>query len=518
MATFSHRHPQDVHSQLIAAMSRLEDGVVLLAPDWTVNYLNNAICRIFEVKAEETVGLLLDRSVFGRIDRDLGRGIATIVERNGTWRGRFSFKDSEGKDRHVQASVSTILAQGGDAGRGGYAAIVRDVTADRRQEIQLEHARKMEAVGTLAGGIAHEFNNILAAVIGFAELAEMDAPGGSELAENINEILIAGKRARDLVKQILTFSRQEEGLSRPFALKPIVSESLRMIRASLPSTIEIKRSLSSSASIVGDPAEVHQVLMQLCTNALMAMRARGGVLGVGLMDVEVDAEKAATVVGLLPGTYLALSVSDTGIGMSPDLCARVFDPFFTTRAEGEGRGLGLSVVHGIVTRVGGAIGVESSPGRGSTFTVYWPGMYEQDFEEMPAWRGELPGGSERVLFVDDEEMLVALAQKNLRELGYRVTALTCPVEALELFRKDPDGYDLVITDVTMPKMTGTQLAKELLELRPGLPIILCTGFCSIINGDDASSLGVSALVAKPMAIGEFSRLMRSVLPAARELI
>ncbi len=338
---------------------------------------------------------------------------------------------------------------------------LKEETEEREQiEAQLRQAQKMEALGTLSGGIAHDFNNILAAIIGFSELLEGNTPKGSRDARHLGRIMEAGIRGRELVRQMLTFSRKTEQEKKPLVVSSIVKETVKLLRATTPSMISIRVNAISEASILGDPTQIQQVLMNLCTNAAYAMRETGGSLDIELSDYSASLSNGDPH-GIAPGRYVKLIVRDTGTGISSDVMDKIFDPFFTTKKVGEGTGLGLAVVHGIVKQHDGYITVESEPGRGSTFTVYLPriaGAHEAD----ALHDDEIPTGSERILFVDDEEALIEMGEDILAELGYEITSRMNGREALALFTADPSRFDLIITDQTMPEMTGIELAKEIL--------------------------------------------------------
>jgi PAS domain S-box-containing protein len=375
-------------------------------------------------------------------------------------------------------------------------------------EAQLRQAHKMEAIGTLAGGIAHDFNNILGIIMGYAELALLKISGDDPLTENLQQVIRASHRAKDLVKQILTFSRQSEYTPQPLQPALIIKEVLKMLRASLPSAIEIRSNLTSNSLVEADPTQIHQVIMNLCTNAGHAMRENGGILEVSLRDVEF--RDSSHHPDLFPGSYVQLSISDTGHGMTPEVRERIFEPFFTTKGIGEGTGLGLSVVHGIIKSYQGAITVYSEPGQGTTFNIYLPRLEDRISPETQAVIF-FPGGKERILFVDDEEALAELGRQALEHLGYAVVSRCSSVEALKAFAAQPEHFDLVITDQTMPQMTGTKLAQELLRLRPDLPIILCTGFSESISAERAKEIGIKDYIMKPLVISELAKTIRRVL-------
>jgi len=392
----------------------------------------------------------------------------------------------------------------------GVFAAARDMTDLRQVESQLRQAQKVEALGTLSGGIAHDFNNILAAIIGFTELVTDHVPQGSREAHHLERVMEASLRGRELVRQMLTFSRKTEQEKKPLRVSSIVKETVRLIRAATPTTIGIRvDTLTESDLIFGDPTQIQQVLMNLCTNATYAMREKGGNLDIGL-DAFIASPSNGDLHGIKPGLYVRLTVRDTGIGMPPWIMDKIFDPFFTTKKLGEGSGLGLSVVHGIVKQHDGYITVESEPDKGSAFTVYFP-QVTGELETDEVSDAELPTGSERVLFIDDEEALVEMGEDILAELGYDVTSRMNGREALALFKADPSRFDLVITDQTMPEMTGVELAKAILALRPDMPVIMCTGFSYAVDADKAKAAGIRAFTMKPLTKREIAKTIRKVL-------
>jgi nitrogen-specific signal transduction histidine kinase len=383
----------------------------------------------------------------------------------------------------------------------------------KKLEAQLQQVHKMESIGTLAGGIAHDFNNILAAVIGYTELALDDANKGTLQHENLQEVLLSGNRAKDLVQQILTFSRQADKEQKPVQVKLVLKEALKLLRASIPSTIEIEQNVQSNALIMGDSTQIHQVLMNLCTNAAHAMEDKGGLLTVNLSDVELDSEFISNYPDLKQGPYINLTVADTGHGMPSTVLEKIFDPFFTTKEKGEGTGMGLSVVHGIVHSHGGTIYAYSEPGKGSTFKVFLP-IIDRRLEPEDRIEKPIPIGTERILFVDDEPAIVNMGKQILETLGYEVVAKTGSIEALELFKAQTDRFDLVITDMTMPQMTGENLARELMQIRPDIPVILCTGFSARIDEKQAMAMGIRAFVSKPILKREIAETIRKVIDSS----
>jgi signal transduction histidine kinase/CheY-like chemotaxis protein len=386
-----------------------------------------------------------------------------------------------------------------------------DITERVRLEEQLRQSQKLEAIGTLAGGIAHDFNNTLFAMIGYTELAMGDIPQGSKPWQYLQEVLKAGTRAKKLVQQILAFSRKSSQERKPVQLRPLIQETLKMLRASLPTTIDIRQDISAEAgTVLADPTQLQQVLMNLCANAEHAMRETGGVLEVRADAVDIDADFASHHRDLQPGPYVRLMVRDTGHGIAPEIRERIFEPFFTTKKAGEGTGMGLAVVHGIVANHSGAITVQSTPGEGTVFTIYFPRI-DETIESVTQPAEPIPHGEGCVLFVDDEDTLAQLGQIMLEHLGYHVVSKTSSIEALEAFRATPQRFDLVITDQTMPHMTGEALARELRDIRPDIPIILCTGFSHTANAERARALGIDAFCTKPFVARDLAVTVQQVL-------
>jgi len=407
-----------------------------------------------------------------------------------------------------------------DGKPSGATVVAHDIT-DRKKaeeeklrlEDQLQQAQKMEAVGTLAGGIAHDFNNILSVIIGYTELILMNGNVDSEVKQNLKEIFNASKHARDMVKQILAFSRQSKHERKPIQVRHIIKEALKMLRASLPATIKIQQKIEKNTGVIeADPTQFHQVLMNLCTNAAHAMHEKDGVLEISLSNIDWDQKAAARPPELKPGPYLKLSVSDTGDGINPDAQDQIFEPYFTTKEKGEGTGLGLAVVQGIIKSHNGAVTVESKVGQGSTFNVYLP-VIQRNVATDEVVSAPLPMGQERILLVDDEQPLVEIGKQMLERLGYTVAARTSSVEALELFKAQPGRFDLVITDIVMPNMTGETLAEKLMDIRADIPIILCTGYSEKFTRQQASQMGVRSFLMKPLLMQDLANTVRQALAA-----
>jgi PAS domain S-box-containing protein len=411
----------------------------------------------------------------------------------------------------IEIESSHALLKKPDGSVAGTVSSARDITDRKKFEEQLRQSQKMEAVGTLAGGIAHDFNNILGIILGYAELSKDVAAGNSVLEKNLSQIVKASNRARDLVRQILAFSRKTDSQIKPLQMHLVVAEALKLLRASLPATLCLRSDIDETDDIiVADATEIHQVVMNLCTNASHAMQHSGGVIEVTLKPVELDEHAAGYYSGVLPGPYVRLSVKDTGTGIPDDILGRIFEPFFTTKEVGRGTGMGLAMVHGIVKRYKGDVKVYSEPGRGAAFHIVLPRFQAAQVECQAAER-EAPKGREMVLLVDDEAVLLDVGEKILGSLGYRVTATGSPVEALEMFKKNPAAFDFVITDQTMPQLTGYELAQRLMEIRADIPVILCTGYSDLVTAESALARGIKAFVIKPLNRVALAETIRRVL-------
>ena len=404
-----------------------------------------------------------------------------------------------------------------------FACIFADITErkeaeDERKKLQsqLLQAQKMEAIGTLAGGIAHDFNNILGAILGYAEMARDDCPAGSLVARDLDQVIKASHRAKDLVKQILAFSRQAESRQIPLQPALIIKETLQMLRSSLPSTIAIHQDLAAdTGTILADPTQIHQIIMNLCTNAFHAMEEGGGTLSVILESQCLAARDLGGRPHVKPGDFIHIAIGDTGQGIAPEIRDKIFDPFFTTKEIGKGTGMGLAIVDGIVKSYGGFVSCDSQLGQGTVFHITLPTVPIDHALPQTETVEIVATGSERILFVDDEPMLSELAESMLQRLGYHVTVRSSSIEALSSFQNQPQAYDLVITDQTMPGMTGIDLARRMLQIRPDLPIILCTGYSSLLSEDRAKSMGIKGFAMKPLAKNDIAALIRKVLGKQR---
>jgi CheY-like chemotaxis protein len=368
----------------------------------------------------------------------------------------------------------------------------------------------MEAVGTLAGGIAHDFNNLLGIILGNAELAMDDVPKWNPARFNLEEVKTASLRGKDVVRQLLSFTRKTDQERKPVKINPIVIGALKLLRSSIPTSIEIRSNIPrDSAIILADPTQINQIMINLCTNAAHAMEEDGGVIEVSLDGVTLD-ELMAQSYEISSGRYVKLTVNDTGHGIDSELKDRIFDPYFTTKEVGKGSGMGLAVVHGIVMNQDGAITVDSEVGKGSTFNIFLPIVEREPVPEITIDE-DLPTGKERILFVDDEESIVNMGRQRLERFGYKVESTTSPIEALDLFRSKSDQFDLVITDLTMPKITGGKLVKEILTIRPNMPIIICTGFSEKMDEEKAKEIGATGYLEKPHEKRYLAKMVRKVL-------
>jgi PAS domain S-box-containing protein len=503
---------------LASVIEQAMEGIILFDSEGLVQYANPAVKTITGRTPAEMIGRNTTTLESEGLNNEFYRVIWDALSRGEARTGHFIQKGKDGALHEIDSTIWSIADD--TATVSNYAALIRDVTNEVHLERQLRQAQRMEAIATLAGGIAHDFNNNLASIITCAEMARDDLPKESPTRELLDVVLKAGFRGRNLVRQILTFSCQGEQERHPVQVDLIVHECLRLLRASLPASIEIHCRIADRLGLVpADPTQIHQIVMNLCTNAGHAMREKGGMLEISLVDADLDSAAVGGYPDLPPGRYLKMTVRDTGHGIDRQTMERIFDPFFTTKGHAEGTGLGLSVIHGIVRNYGGVITVESEPGNGATFNVFLPridGPGERALDEVPvpAMRGR-----ERILLVDDETDLAKAGGKMLERLGYEVVVSTNGREALDLFRTGPGRFDLVITDQAMPGMTGLELARELTGIRANLPVILCTGFGHAPNGAftnaEREAAGIRELALKPLDRAEMSGIIRRVLDGNR---
>jgi PAS domain S-box-containing protein len=495
---------------LETVINNTTDGIIITSADGLIISFNKPVEIFFGLKKEELIGqpveiiFLQDPGM-----KDKGPGVNKEFTENGHATYEMNVKTSDTGLLHLECTTTMIPNTS-----GAFIAsmtILRDVSDRKRMEQQIRQSQKLESIGTLAGGIAHDFNNILAAIIGYTELARDLAGHNMQIGKYLQQVLKASERARNLVKQILAFSRKGEPQRKPILPHLVIREVMKLIRATMPSTIDIHADIPELPYvIIGDTTELHQVIMNLCTNSVHAMQERGGVLRVSLEPVDITPEDAEHHHDIPPGGYVRFCVSDTGTGISPDIINRIFDPFFTTKEIDKGTGMGLAVVHGIVRSYGGDIAVETTPDKGATFSILFPRVQEPGAPETLRQK-IIARGSESILLVDDEEPIVTSLEALLASMGYRVTARQDSLEALVEFKKNPGNFDLLITDQTMPHMTGYELSREILAIRPLIPIILCTGFSEKVDASAAKASGIQGFVMKPVSMQELSEAIRSVL-------
>jgi PAS domain S-box-containing protein len=494
---------------LFSAVEHLVEGVIITDIHGIVQYVNPSFERIRGYSRTEIIGQPIHILISGQDKKALVQKIMATFRKGKTYVGRLKGRRKDGILLDLEMNISPIQNYNGAI--TNYVAIEHDLTQQVELERQLRQAQKMEAIGTLAGGIAHDFNNILSPIITHTEIALEDLPIASPIRSNLERVLRAGFRAAALVKQILTISRRQESARQPIQLDSLVNESVKFMRASFPSTIDIQLALEKDLGLVeADPSQIHQVLLNLFTNAGQAMAAQGGTLIISLKNYELDKTISYANNTIPAGGYLRLTVSDTGPGMTPEILERIFEPYFTTKPPGKGTGLGLAVALGIIKAHNGLICVDSKVGKGTIFRIFLPRI-----ESVPVAvvheAALIPRGRESILLVDDEEEIVAALSHILERLGYRVLAFTNSRAALERFRTQPEQYDLVISDQTMPGMTGDELAREILTIRPNLPIILCTGFSEVIDEDKARLLGIKGFLMKPMTRDKLAVAVRQAL-------
>jgi PAS domain S-box-containing protein len=495
-------------ARLASAVEQAAEDVVITDADGNIEYVNPSFERTTGYSASEALGRNCRILNGGAVEPAFYKELWETIRSGKSWNGRFRNRTKDGRLILQDANIAPI--RDGAGGIAGYVSVRRDVTEHVEIEARLADSQRLEAIGVLAGGIAHDFNNILTAIVGYTEMALACTPQKSPLRDNLAQVLLGGKRATELVKQILAFSRHNRTEKRPVRFDEVIKETLKLIRAAVPSTVRIELSADCSAHVRANPTQLYQVVMNLCTNAAAAMAERGGTLGVRLAEVELDDRFASSHPGIEPGNYVRMTVSDTGCGIAPELIDHIFEPFFTTRSTSGGTGMGLAVVHGIVFSHGGTIDVSSVVGEGTAFEVYFPVSAGPEAETASS---DVPptGGTERILLVDDEGPIRRLVGSRLQSLGYEVVACRDGQAALERFNAEEGKFDLLISDVTMPGMTGDRLAVEIRKVRPDMPVILCSGYTERMTEEKARELGIQAFIAKPVSFQKLAVAIRAAL-------
>ncbi len=512
-----HRQETEERLMLATVVDQTSDGIITFDVNGVIQYVNPSFVKLCGVPEQESLGVRLNDFECPRRNPEFHQAILKVFAENKSLSGHFINKRRDGTSYDIDARIAPVFDVKGEVIR--YVATVRDVSQEVVLQRQLRQAQKMEALATLSGGIAHDFNNILAIIITNIEIALEDLEPESPLQPFLELVLKAGLRGKKLVKQFLTFSRQSEQPKKPIQLGQVIAESLTMLRATLPSTIELRKNIDDKSGwISADPTQIHQVIMNLCTNAADAMKQKGGVLDISLGKAVLGEDEVRNYPGLAAGSYLKLVIADTGHGMSRDILERIFDPFFTTKTLGSGTGLGLSIAHGIIKNHGGSIAANSIVDTGTTFVILLPEISRQEPQACTNTTPAEVAHQERILFVDDEKDYASGMKMALERHGYQVTIETDSNKTLERFKTQPDRFDLVITDQTMPHLTGVMLAEKLLAIRPDMPIILCSGSSpemdAAVHPDNISAIGIRRVLTKPVERKDILLAIENVLSPA----
>ncbi len=492
---------------LAHAIKCISDSVIMTDEKNKILFVNQAFVNNYGYSKEESLGQIIDLLYSPNNNKDISSILSEALK--GSWQGEILQRKKNGLEFPAYLS-SSVMKRNGE--QTSLIWIFSDITRQKQLEEQVLQAQKMEAIGTLAGGIAHDFNNMLGVIMGYTDLTLSNLTNMDLVKTNLQHVMDASKRAKDMVQQILAFSRKSEQSMESVNIGNIINETINFLRGSLPSTIKINHNIDNGLGMIfGNATQINQVLMNLCTNAKHAMREDGGILEIKLKETVID-ENNATIIDLEHGIYQQLTVHDTGSGIGKDIIDRIFEPYFTTKKDGEGTGMGLSVIYGIIKSHNGHINVFSQLGKGTIFNVYFPVLETVKKIELKTDKHlDLMGNNERILFVDDEISLAKLGNQMLKELGYQVESSTSSIETLKAFEDNPDKFDLIVTDMTMPHMTGIKLAEEIHKIKPDIPVILCTGFSNFINKNNFMKMGISELIMKPVSIKELAIAIKGIL-------
>ena len=498
---------RESEEQYRSMMDSMKDAVYICSPAFLIEYMNP---RMISTVGRDATGECCYKAIYDHDEKCSWCVIDNILQGE-----HIDYELVNPKDDRFYCITNSPVHH--SCGIVSQLTILHDITDSKCIEAQLSQARKMESIGTIAGGIAHDFNNILYMITGNAELAMEDVPAWNPVYKNLEEIKSAALRAAGVVKQLLKFSNQIDYKFKPINAVTVIKDALKFMRSTIPDSIEIQNNCSDKeVKILGDPTQIHQVIMNLCINAFQAMEKTGGVLDVFVETITLNKTRNGRYsADLTPGDWLKITVRDSGPGIRPDIIDRIFDPYFTTKDVGKGSGMGLAVIHGIVKNHNGTISVKSEPGKDTRFTIFFPMLTEKPEVEIKSSDDIPQGTGERILFVDDEAPITAMSGKMLERLGYKVKTKTSPVDALDLFLSKPDHFDLVLTDMTMPQMTGVKLSKKLKAIRPDIPVVICTGHSSLVNEEKAKLIGIDGYVKKPVVMKNIATILREILDKAK---
>lgn len=499
---------EEIRKMLETAVEHAVECIFISDRKNRINYVNRAFEVITGYSNQEAIGQTPGLLKSGKHKQEFYSQLKTTIYSGIPWQGNIINRKKNGSYYEVEATIAPVVDSDGSISH--FVSVHRDVTKERESERRNIQSQRLESIGTLAGGIAHDFNNILTPIIGYTDFCLYSLPTGSKLKDDLGQVMLAATRAKELVNQILSFSRSSKQERLPMLIGPIIKEALKLLRSSLPTTIEIKQQIPEMQdAILADPTEIHQVVMNLCTNASHAM-PEGGILTLELETLEIDVKFSKYLSKIEPGRYLKLSVGDNGCGIAPEIKDKIFEPYFTTKEKGRGTGLGLATTYSIINSYGGTITVYSEVGKGTVFNLYFP-VVDSEIKKEVKIETLIKKGHENILFVDDDSSIAELGKRTLEFYGYKVTCCISPLEALELVKKDASAFDLMVTDMTMPGLTGEQLINSVFEIRPDMPIILCTGYSELMNDVKAANLGIKKFIRKPIPPKKLALEIREIL-------